>query len=392
MSCRLPFLLMMIVTATSLAGSQPVPNVTVHEWGTFTSIAGADGNAVEWLPLEGPTDLPSFVDRSCFTLKGSLPGTVRMETPVIYFYAPRPTIVNVSVEFRRGMVTEWFPRAAVTPSTTTSSDLRRPGFTSTIRWTDVNVLPGSEAVLPVERDPSHYYAARQTDASPVQLASEREKFLFYRGVGAFQPPIVAAVMADGQIAVRHRDGDAIGDIVLFGNRGGAIAYAVRHVMTSETTVDLPAVAVDDEGAGSMTELETLLAAHGLYPAEARAMIDTWRDSWFEEGMRLFYLVDRKAIDSTLPLAVNPAPQHIERVFVGRIELVNRETIDAVQNALIKNDRATLTKFRRFLQPIAGRIVEQSTPADRVRLLELLRSINAAWSDDRSSRVPRCTQS
>src|SRR5205809_6439023 len=74
MSCRLLFLLV-IVTATSLAGSQPVPNVTVHEWGTFTSVAGMDGEAVEWLPLEGQTDLPSFVDRSCFTLKSSLPGT-----------------------------------------------------------------------------------------------------------------------------------------------------------------------------------------------------------------------------------------------------------------------------------------------------------------------------
>ena len=29
--------------------------LTVHEWGTFTSIAGEDGRAVEWLPFGGPT-------------------------------------------------------------------------------------------------------------------------------------------------------------------------------------------------------------------------------------------------------------------------------------------------------------------------------------------------
>ncbi|HKP10993.1 MAG TPA: hypothetical protein VJZ91_02745, partial [Blastocatellia bacterium] len=35
--------------------------LTVHEWGTFTAIAGRDGRPVEWRPLVGPSDLPSFV-------------------------------------------------------------------------------------------------------------------------------------------------------------------------------------------------------------------------------------------------------------------------------------------------------------------------------------------
>ena len=30
----------------------------VHEWGTFTSIAGKDGVALEWRPLNGSSDLP----------------------------------------------------------------------------------------------------------------------------------------------------------------------------------------------------------------------------------------------------------------------------------------------------------------------------------------------
>ncbi len=34
------------------------PYLTAHEWGTFTSIAGKDGRAAEWLPLTGSTDLP----------------------------------------------------------------------------------------------------------------------------------------------------------------------------------------------------------------------------------------------------------------------------------------------------------------------------------------------
>ena len=35
----------------------------VHEWGTFTSVAGENGQAVDWLPLSGPSDLPCFVER-----------------------------------------------------------------------------------------------------------------------------------------------------------------------------------------------------------------------------------------------------------------------------------------------------------------------------------------
>src|SRR5436189_1943714 len=118
MRCSLVLLLVMLA---AFAAGDPVPDLVVHEWGTFTSIAGADGRAVDWLPLDGPSDLPSFVDRACFSLKGSLPGTIRMETPVLYFYASRPIRATVRVEFRQGMVTEWFPHAAVTPSAPTGA-------------------------------------------------------------------------------------------------------------------------------------------------------------------------------------------------------------------------------------------------------------------------------
>jgi hypothetical protein len=40
------------------------PNeLIVHEWGTFTSVAGADGSSVQWQPLSAPQDLPCFVNR-----------------------------------------------------------------------------------------------------------------------------------------------------------------------------------------------------------------------------------------------------------------------------------------------------------------------------------------
>jgi hypothetical protein len=35
--------------------------LVVHEWGTFSSIAGEDGTALEWHPLAATNDLPDFV-------------------------------------------------------------------------------------------------------------------------------------------------------------------------------------------------------------------------------------------------------------------------------------------------------------------------------------------
>ena len=59
----------------------------VHEWGTFTAVQGSDGGDLPGL-LHDPFDLPEFVydltDELALTAL-----TVKMETPVVYFYAPR---------------------------------------------------------------------------------------------------------------------------------------------------------------------------------------------------------------------------------------------------------------------------------------------------------------
>jgi hypothetical protein len=38
------------------------PDLKVHEWGTFTAIAGNNGRALQWQTLQGATDLPEFVE------------------------------------------------------------------------------------------------------------------------------------------------------------------------------------------------------------------------------------------------------------------------------------------------------------------------------------------
>lgn len=369
----------------ALRASDPA-SLTVHEWGTFTSIAGADGRAVEWLPQAGPTDVPCFVERNRFTIKGGLSGTVRMETPVLYFYASRETVVNVTVRFQSGVITEWFPRAVVTPANASALT-----GSQTIAWRHVKVVPGGAEDFPVETGSSHYYAARRTAAAPLLSGSERERFLFYRGVGRFTPSIAATVDAAGHVAVDppsrvRRDGEAgppgdrlIGDIILFSNDRGRIAYQVRRGAGGQFSI-----APDVVGQEPTSELARLLVAHGLYPDEASAMLETWRGSWFEEGTRLIYIVPPSEIDRILPLQVTPPPAAVARVFVGRMELVTPAIERTVKDALLAHDVVALRRYGRFLQVIGRRIVATSAPAQRGVLERLLQDAYFAWATPQDS--------
>ena len=51
-----------IATSGAMVLVTPPPAVVVHEWGTFTTVAGEDGFAAQWLPLGGEQDLPCFVE------------------------------------------------------------------------------------------------------------------------------------------------------------------------------------------------------------------------------------------------------------------------------------------------------------------------------------------
>lgn len=333
------------------------PNqLTVHEWGTFTTVAGEDGNAVEWLALGGPTDLPCFVERNAFNVKGSIRATVRMETPVLYFYALRETTIDVSVRFRSGVITEWFPHAKVAQSNGAIS----ARSASTITWNQVKVSPGGAQDFPVEEASSHYYTARETNAAPVRAGSQTDKFLFYRGVGGFALPVAATVDAAGRVSLQTEEPDAVDRVIVFSNDHGRIRYEVR----SDAGVEIADNASVDDVA---FELQKALLASGLYPEEATAMIHTWRDSWFEDGTRLFYVVPSRIINAVLPLDINPAPSEVERVFVARTELVTPAVEKAVRTALLENDMASLRTYGRFLDVIGRRAIANASDGDRMLL-------------------------
>jgi hypothetical protein len=380
MSRLAPLVLFLAATAgpVTVASLPPDPaSLVVHEWGTFTSVAGEDGSPIDWWTLGGVQDLPCFVDRFRQFPKSTLGGTVRMETPVIYFYSPRAATVDVSVQFRQGMITEWFPRATVSPNVlNTTGQFVKPGFVHRLEWSNVKLAPGAPEDYPREAAASHYYAARETDATPIQVGPQHEKFLFYRGVAGFPVPIAATAAADGRVTIRNTGTDPLPAVILFERRGGKIGYRIQRKVTREVALDRPVL--NAEFRTLAEHLERMLSEQGLYAKEARAMVETWRDSWFEEGTRVFYLVPARKVEEVLPLTVDPKPNEVTRVFVGRVELLTAATTQDVAKAIAENNPAAAAKYGRFLLSIVDRLFPRSSnPAQREQANRVLQPVYAS---------------
>jgi len=366
-------------------------SLTAHEWGTFTSIASRDGQAVEWSPLTRSTDLPAFVEHFRNAgFKRGLRGTVRMETPVIYLYDSREETVSVKVAFSKGVITEWYPHASrVEPAANLfDGTLYQPHPDGSIAWDSVTLSPILRAVFPRENLDNHYYAARLTSSTPLRVKTpageQQEKFLFYRGVSTFSVPISAKLTTAGKLLVENRSKEEIPNAILFERRGQKVGYRIGGTMREDAILDPPELTgtIDDLG----RDLEGMLVAQGLYQDEAHAMVETWRDSWFEEGSRLLYIVPAAFVDGVLPLSIDPAPAQSVRVFVGRLEIVTPATEKAVQRALVMHDSATLKMFGRFLAPILETMIQRESNSARVQ--QFYQALNSYYSSEIAQNVRR----
>jgi len=396
-------------------GTAPQPaKFIVHEWGTFTSFAGSDGVNLEFRPLAtngllGANDLPTFIltpfgQKGLFS-KSQFVARQRMETPVTYFYTNVPRTVNVRVDFPQGMLTEWYPVAKEFESGKVNEKNAISGH-AYLDWGTVRLTPPDEfsgvrvrgpegqavrASLPPVGENDHYGRARDTDSAIVETVdanggSHFEKFLFYRGLGNFEMPIKLAALGNDRFEVTNSAEDASGALLLVRIENDRVRLtrmepigpqsAVEVTLPSaESTVDLLAEATVRE-----------LAAAGLYEKEALAMVNTWRTSWFGElGTRLLYLVPGKLTDELLPLAVDPAPDEVVRVLVGRLETLTPEDCQRLVQALTRSGpgeepaaeavQAELSSLGRFAEPaIEFAIGQTSDPATRNRLEAVLAGI------------------
>jgi hypothetical protein len=389
------FLVYLHLAGFARAGSDYV----AHEWGTFTSVQGADGLQMAWNPLS-VSELPKFVydaSRSnglasrksveLLATKNAFQTLQRMETPVIYFYSERQQKLDVTVRFPQGMVTEWYPH--ITPWSPGRTVLN--GGPNLIEWKDVQVFPRARhselgSQLLNEPQGSHYYAARETEADFLQVGSpdpngrkETEKFLFYRGVGNFQAPLTVVQTGDDadSLTLKNAGSNELHNLFVYVVRGNTAKFVSISELAPQATRQVPLASKGSFGPLSVTreqlaaEMEEALVNEGLYRPEAKAMLQTWNDSWFaESGVRVLYTLPRVWTDRILPLALEPKPREVSRVMVGRAELITPSMEWALLKQIVHyneapaNERSAIIArtqdlgLGRFLEPTRRRLLNK----------------------------------
>lgn len=357
-------------------GSTNSKALTVHEWGTFTSLLSSAGKTMEGLHHEEEA-LPAFVhSRSpgdAMANKGLeiQPTGVnqKLETPVLYFYSQAAQAVKVHVDFPEGVVSQWYPdSAAFQPAIGAFSQVAG----GAMEW-QAQLQPGMSGFPTVAPD-DIWAPSRKVASVPVQIAAEREQFIFYRGLGTFQVPFHATAATDGTLSIKNESSDPIANVFLLRlhpaggaiidlgalNPGQSLANIVPPVEGKEMNVD-------QYVADASTRIAAALVKSGLYADEARAMVDTWSRSYFRtQGLRFLYVVPRTWTDKLLPLTVEPKPVDLVRTLVGRVEVLTpddeTQLVSTVQTAASTAMTSTqlIASLGRFAEPKLRRASELVT--------------------------------
>ena len=344
----------------------------VHEWGTITTIHQPSGSPVTGLNRIALSEvLPDFVHRfepeqtrqfplRSFGKSPAVPGrpdvTLRLETPVMYFYpppnGPAPGPFDVTVSLRGGILNEFYPNAAASvdfdrerigtklqsgPLSQWDGAVLNDYVMSTLAWKGIKV--GDEFKAPLTDNPIWLAPRAVRSTGVIAPNGEGERYIFYRGV-AHLDALMQTQLTSKDIRLRSPvrmpwyTGAALRIPrvwVVQVRRDGLISFADLGEVTLDPTKPdaplarlprFPAESFGIAGARNLREsLRDRLERAGLYRLEALAMLETWKASWFEKpGLRVFYIVPEEWTRRFLPLEIS-VPAQVTRVIVGRIDLV-----------------------------------------------------------------------
>jgi hypothetical protein len=387
-------------------------DLVVHEWGTFLATSGSDGAALDGMYHEEHA-LPAFVHaRGRDQLR--LPSAhLKGETPVIYFYTARPQSVRVTARFPRGVWTQWYPQAELVGPQLSAAPLPSAVRDGHITWSAEIIPDDGRAPAPAPAPPAAakdalWNFAREVDAAFVRTtdrarkptAVESERFLFYRGLGRASLPLRVAAEDSRSLSLACDDPHGVRHVFVIRVAGGRGAFACLPDVGpgARTTTPVPSLegALPLEAFGERIghELVERLVASGLYRKEARAMVNTWRSSYFEtEGVRVLFVLPRPTTDALIPLHVAPEPKELVRVMVGRVEVLTPEREQAAELAVralaspdgAARDRAYafLRDQGRYVEPILRRVLQTTTEASvrtqcqRLLLTDFVTELRAA---------------
>ena len=382
---------LMSMCALTVYGAEP-PKYIVHEWGTFTALQNDAGRELPGINIDDEP-VPGFVhnlaplilnqpfltqDHWIYRQKGAPRQhpkvTLRLETPVLYFYPASdgklPKSVDVQVLFRGGWLTEFYPFAKAELPGMEDEGFNfgslTPSTLGKLHWKNVQL--DTKQAGP-ETEEHVWVAPRKVKAVDVSVAGakkegketvESERYLFYRGVANQQAPLrVATDRATQELAIRANFSDVLcktdatvpaawlADI----RADGQVAFRTLDPLkvNSDPEKVVGTVSYKFSAGDFATKNMALLkeAMHqalvkdGLYDDEATAMLATWERAYFQSpGLRLFFVVPRCWTDYYLPIQITGEPE-VTRVMMGRVELITqtqRETLKQLAAGPISNPK------------------------------------------------------
>lgn len=375
----------------------------MHEWGTFTTVSGSDGGMLSGLHIEEehlppfvyshmgmnpqPNSLYATLNRASLNrnqvlvaqtadkvvipmpaMKGMPRAalanvTVKMETPVIYFYGDDTPKVHVKVGFHGGTISQWYPQRSSgdTPNKLSGSKLKiseglakslngremitnalidfsKP-YTGGIEW-DVEILPKSEAdpAFTFKAEENHTWIyPRVPDANMLKVGDEYEDYLFYRGIGNFPLPAVFSVDKNETLRVKNNSKQAIPFAFAFENINGKFRYKNLGLIPAgqtSTVQESQWIMPKNPQVEIFQQMRQGLVNQGLSRDEANGMIKTWWKSYYNKaGLRVFWVLPQYDLERILPLSLEPKPEKSVRVIVGRADVLRpkfeREMIAAL---------------------------------------------------------------
>ena len=350
----------------SVLAEAPKPLV-VHEWGTFTALLDEQGEQLMGINVD-TEPVPGFVHNlGRFLLNRSVLSsqhwvhrqkavprnhpqvTLRLETPVIYFYpsagAKLPLTVDVRVKFLGGWLTEFYPNAQIQSPPVQNGKFEftdlTPQTVGDIAWRNLRIGTDGEGPKTNEHV---WLAPRNVAAATVTTPdNEHEKYVFYRGVAHQQAPLRVTTDKQGEsltvlptfreilsnkkpVVIPHLwlmearpDGELAYrklDPLTVVNDGSRVEGMTARRRFSEAGFDVA------NRTRLEAEMSDVLLQEGLFADEVRALLSTWQQAYFiSPGLRIFYTVPREWTDHYLPLEITGDPQ-VTRVMIGRVELIS----------------------------------------------------------------------
>ncbi len=324
------FLLLIAILMVSLdnkiiADIDETKKFVVHEWGVFHFKLGD----VELSKSDILNELPKFIQKPR-PIQPKLklpikPVPVRpnpvpprpgpyARKPIIYFYTDKPLKVTVEVKLTSGKPLCWWPYAEVKNNTFT--------------WKNITVGGSPEFSISNKIDKKSWFnAARNTDASWVDVNGTREKFLFYEGEKVKTELPLKITGTKDRVKIENLAQKALQDIFVFKDK----KFKYFSELKKAETVEFSKI---EKSPKASANLEKILVKAGLKMKEAKSIVKIWDQEFFKnKGIRIIYRMSRNQYDNLLSIKITPEPDKLVRVGLVLVEDINPELQTKIENLI-----------------------------------------------------------